>query len=550
MGLTVESLDELDATLVAQAQAELMQLIAERHPEADLSDGVLHDLVGYLAGGISGGINQTNVNRVQQSNSLLDIENNPQLAEPTIVDGVLSNLLVTRKPGSNATGEITIVVTDNAAVVIPANSIYVANGAAFVADAPFIGRPAGVVLQGPNERTLNPRGDGTYEFTITATASQPGVAGNIRRGSLMTPQTPIGRYVTSFAATDFSGGTDTELNADLLKRLQEGPAAPVMQGRVNISSLLHEQEAFTDTVNYSIIGMSNPEMQRDQHGIIPMSGGGRVDIYARTRQLPQNITLRKTAVLVEKLAAGSVWQAAVERDDAPGFYEVTQVLRPLDSVDMAGFEVTMDVRGFDLSGTGVLPDVIDANEAAYTRFQTAVVRFLDTDTDVTNINIGDTADYLIVVGCMPLVADLQTFCSDYKIRNLMGDVLVKAAVPCFLSINFDIEQAAGETAPDVDAIKNEIATLVNTMDFPGQLHVSMIANLVQRQLTSRQALGPIDMLGRIRRPDGQNVYVRSSQTLTIPDSPAKMVTGRTTALICDPQNIGLTVVTKGFEVSA
>jgi hypothetical protein len=116
---------------------------------------------------------------------------------------------------------------------------------------------------------------------------------------------------------------------------------------------------------------------------------------------------------------------------------------------------------------------------------------------------------------MPLIAELQDFIGGRDVRDPGGDVLVKAAVPCFLSINFDIEQAAGETAPDLTVIRNQIAATVNARDFPGQLHSSIIADIVHNYLTKRQALGPIDLHGRIRQPDGSIVYVRDKTILEI-----------------------------------
>jgi uncharacterized phage protein gp47/JayE len=549
MAVTVQSIDELDAELVQQLHAEFTELIQEKYPEVSLVRGPIHDLVHYLAGGIAGAVAQTNINRVQQSNSLLAIENNPELADDELVDAVLSNYLVERKAGVAAQGLITIVVTDNVSVVVPVETTYTANGMEFKLDAAFVAKPTGSELLSDAERELTARGDGTYSFTVPATAVTAGSDGNLRRGVKFTPSPIPARFVTAFAATDFTGGTDTELNAELIKRLQLGVAARVMQGRVNIEALIKSQAQFADTLHYSTIGYGNPEMQRDQHWIFPVSGGGRLDIYARTAAKPTTTTLTKTATLIEKRGTGGVWQFSLAKTDAPGFYDVVAVLLPDDDSDASGFEILLDQRGFDLSGDGVLPDVLTAAEAAYTRFQTAVIQFLDTETNTADLTVGDTADYDVVVRAMPLISELQEFCRDGKVRNLASDVLVKAAVPCFLSINCDIEQAVGETAPDTSAIKTDIANIVNNMAFPGQLHASTIADVIHNYLTSRQAVGPITMHGRIRRPDGTFTVVRNTQILTIPDSPSSMVTGRTVALILDTSDIGISVVTKGFETS-
>ncbi len=364
----------------------------------------------------------------------------------------------------------------------------------------------------------------------------------------MTPVSPSPRFVTAFAATDFTGGTATELNDELLARLEQGIAAKVMQGRSNIVALIKSQEAFAETLHYSIIGFGNPEMSRDQHWIWPSGGGGRVDIYARTAALPQSVSVAKTATLVEKRADGGIWQFPLVRTDAPGFYDVVKVLLPATTND-DGFLTTFDQRGFDLEADGFVPDIVNAAEAAYTAYQTAVIRFLDTVTPVTSLAIGATADYVAIVRAMPLIGELQDFCGAAGSRNLAGDVLVKAPVPCLLSINCEIQQAAGETAPDLDAIANDLADTVNNMPFPGQLNVSLVADVIHNYLTLRQAVGPIVLHGKIRRPDGTVIYVRDTAVLRIPEAASAGVTGRTTAIILYPEDVGIRVVTKGFEVS-
>jgi hypothetical protein len=550
MALKVQSLDELDPTLVSQAQAELSQLMQERHPEVELTGGVFHDLVAYFAGGVSGGINQTEIDRVLQSNSLLAINTNPQLADPALADGVFSNYRITRNTGTAAAGEIAIVVTESASIILSAGTQFEAEGNIFVADQAYIARPPGSVVSGDNERVLEPVSGDQFVFSINATAAAVGTQGNIRRNTQLIPSVPISRFVTSYAATDFSGGTDTETNEDVLTRLQLGIAAKAWSNRINIIGLIKEQPLFAQTKHYSIIGAGNPELQRAFHSIIPVALLGRADIYARTTDIAKEVTLRKTAVLVSKLVAGSTWQFAIARDDAPGFYEVRQVLLTGSDPSLdSGFEVTSDVRGFDLSGTGFLPDIVTAVEATYSRYQTAVIQFLDTETDVSSLAIGAKLDYDVIVSAMPLIAELQDFIGGSDVRDPGGDVLVKAAVPCFLSINFDIEQAAGETAPDLTVIRNQIAATVNARDFPGQLHSSIIADIVHNYLTKRQALGPIDLHGRIRQPDGSIVYVRDKTILEIPEKPSMMTTGRTTAFLLSTNDIGISVVTKGFKQS-
>lgn len=549
MALKISSLSELDAELVSQLQAEFEQLVRERHPEIALERGVFHDLVAYFAGGISGAANQTEVDRLVRSSSLLAIEADPALADPTYVDRVMSNYRITRKAGAQAVGEIEIRVAADVTVVVPANIRFQANGLYFTGDDAYTARPVGSTVTAANDRVLTPVGDGTYSFSINATASDVGEAYNLRRGTVMTPDSFPANFVNAIASTDFKGGADVELNAELLARLQEGIAAKVMQGRINIQALLKEQTQFANIAAVSIIGHGDAEMMRDQHGICPISGGGRLDIYARTDKLPRRVALTKSATLVQKLAAGGVWQLTLSRDDLPGFYDVTQIILPDDPVDTAGFAITEELRSFDMSADTlpVQPDLVSIDEAYFTKYQTAVIRFLDTATETPTLTVNQSRqDYRVVLRGMPLIRELQDFCMDWRWRNLAADIAVKAAVPCFLSINFDIQKGPESTAPDTAAIRSALVAAINNLGFPGQVHASLVAEVVHGFLTSRQALGAISLHGRILKPTGGTRVIRSHDVLQIPDDPANLVTGYTTTFILEESDIGISVVTGGF----
>jgi hypothetical protein len=544
MGLKVASIDELDPALVMAAQDQLSQLIQERYPDVELTRGVIHDVVLFLHA-ISGGVNQTEINRVLESRSLLAIQANPLLADTELVDHILSNYLITRKTGTRARGNITIVVEGDATMVIASDALYTANGLNFRTDTSIIARPPGTVTTDPGDRVLEPRGDGTYEFSVPATAEDVGETYNIRINTKLTPEPqPPPRFVTAFSSDDFTGGNANETNTQLVTRMEAGIAAKVTAGRINIAALIRSQAVFADMKNISIIGYGDPEMERDQHWIFPVSGGGRIDIYCQMDSLPFTVAIKRNARLIEKRTADSIWQFTIHRDDAPGFYEVAAVRRVTDPTDIAGFEVISDVRGWDFDDDVWRPDIKYVEEAAYTRYQTAVIRFVDNATPVSTLTVGDEVEYSVNILTQQRVGGVQEFLAGSGHRHLAADILVKSAVPCFVSINFDIIKDTGESSPDLDAIKVAIADRVNNLNFPGSLYVSQVLDVVHNYLTGTQAVGPVDMHGLIRRPDGSTAVIRNSTILAIPNSPSTLVTPRTTAFILYPEDIGLNVVNR------
>lgn len=543
MALQVQSINELDPAVVLAVQDTLSQMIGEKYPDVELVRGVIHDTVLFLHA-VCGGINQTEIQRVLNSRSLLAIRTDPTLADPELVDHVLSNFLISRKVGKHAGGNITIVVEGDATMVISAGSLYVANGLNFRTNVPITARPPGTVTTDVNDRVLEPRGDGSFEFTVPATAEDVGETGNIRINTKFDPSPPPPRFVTAFASADFTGGTSTETNTQLISRLDSGIAAKVMAGPLNIASLIRSQPVFADMRNISVIGYGDAEMSRDQHWIFPVSGGGRIDLYCQMDSLPKTVSLKKTATLVSIQATSSTWQFALTRDDAPGFYQVDGVRRLADPTDVAGFKVATDLRAWDVSGETWQPDIKFGDEAAYTRYQTAVIQFIDTATSLTGLTVGDTAEYVVSVLTQPLIGELQDFLHDYAHRNYAADVLVKSAVPCFLSVNFNIIKDVSESAPDLDAIRLAVADKINGLNFPGAVYASQIIDAVQPFLSDTQTIGPIDMHGVIRRPDGQTRVIRDQTILSLPNSPSTLVTPKTTIFMLYPDDIGLNVVNR------
>ena len=552
MPIEVTSLEQLDSQLVADLQAEFVQLINERYPQIDLSLGVFNDLIAHFSGGISGAINQYKINQYLKARSLQDITNDPTLADDTLVDLVLSNYLIERKVGQAAVGEITVVVAEDVPIVLASGATFNSSGIGFSLPAAYSALPSTTTaLLGLNERKLTPIGDGSFVFSVPAVANKTGTVGNVQRGTTMTPQAPPDQFIKAYAAVDFTGGADTETNNDLLTRLQNGVAAKIMQGRANIIGLLSEQPEFTGVLHYQVIGYGNSEMQRNQHTILPVGLPGYVDIYPRTTPVPQRVVFTKTATYVGVAGTNTVWQFSISRDDAPGFYEVDQIVnKSTDPTADSGYEVLSTLRGIDLTAeTGQLvPDIVNAVEGAFTRFQTAVVRFsADIPTAGLTLNTS-TRQFDVYVSAMPAIRDVQAFCSGRDVRNLTGDVLVRAPIPCFLAINCQVQQASGAPALNLSDIRVAIADRINALVFPGQLHTSTIASVIHTYLDNRQAIGPIELFGRILLPDGDETYIRNTSVLELPDRYDVMATGNTIAFYLDPQDIAITVTNKGFEL--
>lgn len=543
MAIELRPLSDLDPDVVSAALAETVQRVSEDNPNLDVRRGVFAELLAYYHAVLDAQRRQ-NIADYEAARSLLQIEADPTLADPDLVDAVLSNFRLTRKPGAAAVGDVTVVVSDDVSVVIAQGSVWSARGKSFVAPTVYSAKLEEAQVIAAGDRLLVPTADGNWSFTIALVAAEEGPESNVRKDSMVVPEATPPNYVTSYAAADFTGGLLGETNADLVGRLQEGVAAKALSNRVNMAASLRAIDAFSRVVAVSIVGHGDAELVRAFHSVLPVALGGRCDWYVRAVEQVVRLRLVKSAVLVEKLPDGTgVWQFAVGRAEAPGFYEFADVRPALTSEATGGFEIVSDVRGLDLTGAGFRPDVLDPVEGAYTAFSTAVVRFHDTDTDAGPLEVGARADYELAAVYSPLVADVQARVSSRDVRHYGGDCLVKAPVPCFVSLSLVVYKAAGQADPDVAGMKDALAAAVNTVGFVGRLFGSTLLEVVGRFLLAGQTASAVDMLGRLRYPVGSTAYLRDSEKLVVPDDPANMVTARTVQFFAAPEDVSVSVVT-------
>ncbi len=543
MPIEIASLDALPVEDVQQNLAEAAQRVQEAFPDIDVRRGVFHDLVLMPEAALSTQ-RQVNFQRYQSAQSLLDITADPSLADDGVVEKVLSNYRLTRGEGSSARGTVTIVLSTAISVTIASGAVFEADGKQYTADAAYTAKAEAELLNSAADRLLTQLDDGNWAFTIDVTAAETGTAYLLKKDALLVPAAFPQSYVTSYATNDFVDGLDAENNTELVERLQQGIAARAPSNRVNMQAMLRAEAQFARVIRSSIVGAGDEEMLRDQHTIFPTSLGGRADWYIRTDQRAIQLTLRKEATLLSKATAGATWQVEIGRDEAPGFYEVTSV-RPTDANGLSGtFEVVSDVRGTDLTGDGFVPDIATVAEGAFTRFQTAIIRFLDTLTDVTAITVGDAKDFDVTVRVQPLIAELQDFVSDFDVRSYGADVLVKAPVPCFMTVAFAVDKTRKQTDPDVTAIQAAVAAEVNNTDFNGRLYASQLLDVIQGFLPDGMSAGAVDMFGRLRWPSGATHYVRSSEVLVIESENGEMVSPRTVQFFLDAADVTIDVRTE------
>ena len=545
------TINDLSPDLVQQSEQFLIQFLQDQYPSLDLTEGrVLRNLLIRPAA-IFHALNQTDISQLQQSMSLQAIEANPAIADEATVDAVLSNYRVARDPGAPAAGQLIIVIRDLMATTINAGTVFLANGLQFTNIGAFIGVTTQSVILNDTNRLITKRTDGYYSFVIDVVAAAVGPQYEIRRNTRLTTLGTIPNLIDIYALDDFSGGRSKESNQDLIDRFENGISPPVFSGRTQIETLMRETLAGLQEV--SIIGFSDPEMQRDRHNLFAISTGGKADIYAQTAGNPAELILNKQAVLVDPV--NHIWQIAIGRDDAPGFYKLVSILPENVPSTNSSLEIVSETRGLDLTpeDSYFTPEVFNLLEGAYSRYQTAVVRFID----VTSLSSGASSsssssgpetivrNYNVHILAMPGIRDLQNLANGRAARNPQADYLVRAPIPIFCTIDMTINYVFDSDVPDANAVKQALATKVASLGFDmGQLPASIVFEAVQAAVSPRGTLviSPLDMLGIMRKPTGDLVQLRSSNALVVPNLPDEEITSRTTIFYLPADAIAVKIV--------
>lgn len=517
------SIDNLSSTDVMQAEQLLVQMLQNEYPSMDLGRGrVLRELLIRPAA-IFYTLNEFNMDELRRSMSLYNISRDPTLANDDIVDGVLSNLLLTRDTGAAASGQVRVVVTSNVSTPVDAGAIFTANGLNFRVTRAFVGVTSSNNVINTGSRLITPRTDGNYEFLVDVEASVTGTSSNISEGTRFTTTSTIPRLIDLVAAADFAGGRATEDNAALAMRAVSGLSPHTLSGRNHIEALLKDNFTFE---SISIIGFGDAEMTRDKHNLFNISQGGKVDLWIRTAPTPLRTLINITATMLD--AAAKKLTISINKSVLSGVYDILGVyaagVKPFQTSEqdeptlLDSLEITSKTWAYNVSQTGneFVPDIETIEEAAFSCYRTMVLQFIDSNSSLKN---GETATYQLYLLSMPRIESIQNFVNQRDRRNPATDYLVRAPIPALCSVGIRIEaRNIGEV--DADAIANAIASRINALGFDiGHLPGSVIIDAAQGQLAADAVIDlPLTLLAKLYLPDGTTRIITGTDELRVPNN--------------------------------
>lgn len=541
--IDVPPLNQLNQETVEQYRAQIENVISTVNPNLDVQVGAFHDLIVHFSSVLAASTAEA-IQKVMKSVRLEQIRDQPETADPKIVDELAAQFRLTRRPARKATGKLMLVFSQDQNLVVAADSIYKASNLVFRATKTFYlkSNPAEILTDA--DRILSQIDVGLYAAVIDVIADKPGQAYNLRHGVSAFPEIPLPDFVRAFVFGATAGGAEEESNTQLAARILTGRHYPSWSHRDGIESLIR-QESGIDTIEaVSVVGCGDPGMLRDRSTPWPGGVGGKVDVYVRTAPECIDVVVEKSALLIAKTGSVGTWQVHLTRNDAPAFYEIDRVVLPSSATPGSGFAVQTETRNYDpspLAQDAFSPAFSSTIEAVYTPFQTAYITFVDSVTDASAMTVGtSTKTYHIVLRAIPGVDEVQKKCTSRDLRPAAYDVLIKAPVPCWAGVSATVWLAKDSPLPDEAAVRREIAAAVNRINFSDRIPISTVVSAAQKAVqTGLRGVSNIILQGRIRRPDG-TIWTQTSQSeLIFPDEPQKMVWKNTISVFCRPEDVAV-----------
>jgi hypothetical protein len=283
----------------------------------------------------------------------------------------------------------------------------------------------------------------------------------------------------------------------------------------------------------SVCGANDPELTRAKDNIFGISTFGKADVYVRTAVGPE---IKIDDVLAVKTAEGR-WELDLNSDFCAGFYRVISILPKVDDILLSGAltvtETTYSYRLFQGGRNNEIPKLIDAR---FTKYQTAKIKFNYVEgEDDPKIPVGEKAEFTVSVSYQPYITEIQNLLLSDDERFACSDYLVKAPLPCFVSLDLSLTRKNSSDTYDslnLNLLKRDIFNYINTIPFGEDLYVSKIIDICHNYGIARVNL-PTVVRGNILCNDGTTIALEGNDGLSIPTNIAKGVSKKTTLYFID-----------------
>lgn len=502
---------------IADTKLRLTTAVTETNPEADLTSpgSVLSELVIKLAANSQNPL----VNQLLdlgQSNSISAVLNSTDTTYNPIIDAIASNYSTTRSQGKKSVGKLKVVVSS-------ASNLFIRAGAVFtqpVLKLNYVTTQNWNISLNPGDGELRLIANGRlWYFILPVEAEAGGAEYQLSDQSPLSSVSIIRNLVEIRSYGSFTSGQAVETDKQLLARIQTSLVNKTLLTNTSISSRLYD--TFPDFKDLSLVGANDEEMTRSKRNLFGISTLGMADVYVRTANGIETTSITKT---VSKNSDGK-WEVDLDYNDVAGFYRIIAIT-PVNSA-LSGSLLFTQTFGLSTNNLSPVNNITDLYEARFTKYQTCNVLF-----DYQDPSGATTADFDFLISYQPNILDIQTLFLSPNEQIVCADYLVKAAIPCYVSVDLKLHRRNASVELPVDKIKQDIFNYINNIRFGEHLYVSNIIDICHNYDVKYVEL-PVTLTGEIYTNHSSLISIKDNDILRIPNRVDVGVSEKTTIFITD-----------------
>ncbi len=537
------------------ARVAIRALLQEQDPTLDISIGGPVDSLLVDGDVLVVARNDANTDRAYLVTQLQAIADGTVTVSDDEVDRLMAAYFLTRLPDDPAFGTVVFVVQLNQPYVFQAGYILRANGQTYQLSETFSVYPpgtTGVDFAIPTnvviEQAYDQETGYLYRFRLPIVATLPGAASVLVDGNrLSVDQAFVGLgYVQ--AVTNFQGGTSVETNAEFVSRALQGPLAKTLGGGQNqIDALI---QTYVPRADSNSIGTGSPLMTRDRNNVFNIPVGGKIDIYAKSGAIAQRGWIVEAVVTDYTLQQARI---TLTRDQSGGVYRlsVLPLFITTPPTGITGNIVVDLITHAAWVGPEFNPEMPAEVDRAFSAHQIITIDITDTRqlpslayvVPMTSNGQIITNSYEVSTEYQPGIIELDDALMDATVRPPGLDALVKAAVPCIVTLGIQAKKPVQYNGPTAAALAASIALGINEIAVETEsLDAYTIAALLQ-QASPTLVLLNVAMTGLIYGQDGVNVAVAQvGQQLPVPLNLAGKFSGANVYFTTTPQLVTVTLI--------
>lgn len=537
------------------ARTAIRALLQEQDPTLDISIGGPVDSLLVEGDVLVVARNDANTDRAYLVTQLQAIADGTVTITDEECDRLMAAYFLTRYPDEPAFGTVVFVVQNNQPYVFQAGYTLRANGQAYQLTETFSVYPPGtsgvdfsIATNVIIEQVYDQETGYLYRFKLPIVAVLPGASGVLVDGNrLSVDQAFVGLgYVQ--AITNFQGGTAVETNAEFVTRALEGPLAKTLGGGQNhIDALIN---TYVPRADSNSIGTGSPLMTRDRDNVFNIPVGGKIDIYAKSGAIAQQ------GFIVEAVVTNFLLRQAritLTRDQSGGVYRlsVLPLFLTTPPTGITGGIVIDNIAHDPWVGPEFNPEMPAEVDRAFSAHQIIVIDITDTRATIGPVYVVPmtsngqviTNSYQVSTEYQPGIIELDDALMNPAVRPPGLDALVKAAVPCIVTLGIQAKKPVQYNGPTAVELAAQIALGINAIPVEtDSLDAYTIAGLLQVAAPTLTLLN-VAMTGLIYGQDGVNTSIpQTGQQLLIPLNLAGKFSGANVYFTTTPQLVTVTLV--------